>query len=92
MKLAVGRLVAELGRAGYSPRQRGDGRWTALCPTHADGTPSLCIAQGQKGAVLKCMAGCRTEDILDALGLSWTDLFDEPCVARRRHARRRSWR
>jgi len=53
------------------------GYWVALCPVHNDSTASLSIAQGDSGAVLKCHAGCETKDILDKLGLSWGDTFDE---------------
>ena len=50
--------------------------WTALCPAHDDRNPSLSIAQGQEGRILmKCFAGCATEDVVSALGLRMSDLF-----------------
>jgi putative DNA primase/helicase len=56
------------------------------CPAHDDRTPSLTVSQGEDGRVLvKCHAGCETEDVVTALGLTMTDLFEpknEP-VARR---------
>ena len=52
------------------------GRYVALCPAHDDRSPSLSIASGRDGRVLiKCHAGCRPEEILSALSLSWSDLF-----------------
>jgi putative DNA primase/helicase len=39
----------------------------------------LKIAEGDRGAVLTCHAGCRTEDVVSALGLKMIDLFaDQP--------------
>jgi len=37
------------------------------CPAHADSTPSLSIAQGRKGPIFKCHAGCEFRDIMRAL-------------------------
>lgn len=53
-----------------------DGRgWKALCPAHADQKPSLKIDEGQDGKVLlKCFAGCATEDVVKAIGLKMSDL------------------
>jgi 5S rRNA maturation endonuclease (ribonuclease M5) len=49
-----------------------------LCPAHDDHRPSLSVAEGDDGRVLlKCHAGCVPEDIVAALGLSMSDLFDE---------------
>lgn len=50
-------------------------RWMALCPAHNDRRPSLQITQGQGGVLLRCWAGCPTEAVLNALNLSWSDLF-----------------
>jgi hypothetical protein len=52
------------------------GRWLTRCPAHDDRSPSLAISVGRDGRVLlRCWAGCRTSDILAALGLSWNALF-----------------
>lgn len=37
------------------------------CPAHKDDSPSLSIAQGRKGPVFKCWAGCDFKDIMAAL-------------------------
>lgn len=54
------------------------GRWMGHCPAHQDRSPSLSIRQGDKGALVCCMAGCRTEAVLQALGLRLRDLFHGP--------------
>jgi putative DNA primase/helicase len=56
-------------------RSSGDG-WTALCPSHADKTPSLSISESEDGKVLiHCHGGCQTEDVLSSVGLSMSDLM-----------------
>ena len=54
---------------------RASGGWMAKCPCHNDKKASLCISEGEKGIVLKCMAGCETRDIVERLGLTMGDLF-----------------
>ncbi|WP_432020970.1 DUF3987 domain-containing protein [Streptomyces sp. 1222.5] len=55
------------------------GRGTAWqCVAHEDRAPSLSVTNGNKGVLINCHAGCATEDVLSALGLSMADLFDEP--------------
>jgi putative DNA primase/helicase len=50
--------------------------WDALCPAHDDRRPSLGLAVGDGGKVLvKCRAGCTTEAVLSAIGLTLADLF-----------------
>jgi hypothetical protein len=50
--------------------------WTARCPAHEDRRASLSISEGDDGRILlKCFAGCPTEDIVEALSLSLSDLF-----------------
>ncbi len=58
-------------------RQNGAG-WTALCPAHPDRNPSLSLSQGDKGALVKCFAGCETHAVLAAVGRTMADLFDRP--------------
>ncbi len=60
-----------------------NGQYSARCPAHDDRKASLCISQGKEGRVLiKCQAGCSTEHVVKALGLSMTDLFEEKPKAR----------
>jgi AAA domain len=52
--------------------------WRACCPAHADSEPSLSIGLGEQGQVLlKCFAGCSLERIVEAMGLTVTDLFPD---------------
>ena len=49
------------------------GRWhgsyaMCVCPAHADRTPSLSVRQGERGILVHCFAGCRSEDVLRAIG------------------------
>jgi hypothetical protein len=47
----------------------------ALCPAHGDRSPSLSVGAGRAGRILlRCNAGCPTESILSAVGLSWSNL------------------
>ncbi len=46
------------------------------CPAHPDRSPSLSIRRGADRWLLHCHAGCSTEAILAAWGLTWRDLFD----------------
>ena len=56
----------------------GHGQWTAKCPAHDDRQASLSVSVGEGGrGLLKCHAGCSTEDICTALGLTLKDLFSE---------------
>jgi putative DNA primase/helicase len=47
---------------------------TIECPVH--GGVSLTITDSGDKAVIACGAGCETEDVLDAVGLTWSDLFE----------------
>lgn len=52
---------------------------SARCPAHDDSVSSLMVNEGRDGGVvLKCHAGCRTSDILRALGLSYKDVMGAP--------------
>jgi hypothetical protein len=62
-----------------SPKQSGLWRWMCKCPSHDDGGPSLSIRELEDGRVLiHCFAGCGADDVLAALGLRMSDLFDKP--------------
>lgn len=56
-------------------KRSGDG-WKAKCPVHDDRDPSLSIREGSDGrALIKCHAGCQTNDVLAGIGLKPRDLF-----------------
>ena len=58
----------------HGSRTRDQRTWT--CPAHDDRDPSLSVSRGEKGAVLRCHAGCETSEIVKTLGLEMHDLFD----------------
>jgi putative DNA primase/helicase len=47
------------------------------CPAHDDGRASLGVRAAKDRALLKCQAGCPTEDVVAALGMGMKDLFDD---------------
>jgi hypothetical protein len=54
------------------------GGFKAKCPAHDDGHASLSIGSGDDGRVLlKCFAGCSTDDICRAMNVKAADLFPE---------------
>ena len=56
-------------------RSRGTNRWQARCPAHEDRNPSLAIAEGERGLLVKCWAGCTLDEITRSLGLTVSELF-----------------
>ncbi len=48
-----------------------------ICPAHKDNQASLTITEGSVSALFCCHAGCKTEDVLQAVGLKMSDLFYE---------------
>lgn len=50
---------------------------TAKCPAHEDNKNSLSITEKDNKILLHCHAGCKTEDICAALGLTVKDLFTD---------------
>lgn len=70
-------------------RKMGTG-WQTNCPAHEDRTPSLSIGVADDGRILvKCHAGCRTEDVLAAVRLTMRDLMPDDTVNDDRFAARR---
>ncbi len=59
-------------------RQSGPGKWRARCPAHDGKSLSLAIADADGRVLIKCFAGCDTEAVLGALGLTFGDLYDRP--------------
>ena len=54
------------------------GQYMAKCPVHGDRKASLSVGVGNDGRILiKCQAGCATEDVVEAMGLTMKDLFVE---------------
>ncbi|WP_347246397.1 AAA family ATPase, partial [Thermogutta sp.] len=70
-------VLDALERAGSRGTMTARGtRWQYQCPAHEDRKPSLSVTRNQDGTVLlHCHAGCSTEAVLAALGLTVKDLF-----------------
>jgi hypothetical protein len=49
--------------------------YECCCPNHDDHRRSLCVADGDKGVLLDCKAGCKTEAVCAARGVKIADLF-----------------
>jgi putative DNA primase/helicase len=61
--------------AGVS--EQTDGGYLAVCPAHGDSRPSLRVWRGDDNKVrITCRAGCNTRDVIEAVDLTWGDLFD----------------
>ena len=61
-------------------KETGYGKYVARCPAHDDRSPSLAIRDCDDGRILlHCFAGCETEDVLSAIGLTFSDVMPE-CI------------
>ncbi|QDU84016.1 hypothetical protein Pla163_11170 [Planctomycetes bacterium Pla163] len=68
-------VLVALERAGSRGRQVRNG-WQYQCPAHDDARPSLHIRESDNGSVLlHDFAGCSTEAVVAALGLTMGSLF-----------------
>ena len=57
-------------------KRTGPGTWSARCPAHDDRGPSLAISDKEDGLVLvHCFAECDVQDVLGAVGLTFSDLY-----------------
>ncbi|KXF51064.1 hypothetical protein AXA44_15460 [Rhodococcus sp. SC4] len=65
----------------------GNGR-KAQCPAHDDRHPSLSVSPATQfdGVVVKCQAGCDTDDVLAAIGMTTADLYDNPLHSNGSHS------
>lgn len=52
------------------------------CPAHDDHTPSMSVAMGKEGILVKCFAGCTVEAICGAMGITPRDLFPDRADAK----------
>lgn len=75
--------IDEVIRHFESPKPNGANSYMVRCPCHDDSTQSLSITEKDNKILLNCFAGCRTQDILWAVGLQERDLFNTAGVADR---------
>jgi hypothetical protein len=70
-------MVQDLLHRLQGVKRQGSG-WQAKCPAHEDRKASLSLAEGKSGGiVLHCHAGCATENVVEAMGLTMADLAPE---------------
>lgn len=60
---------------GYKAKKNSSG-WLVNCNAHQDNSPSLQMSGSSDKILLKCFAGCSTEDIVYSVGLKVSDLFE----------------
>lgn len=60
-------------------KQTGAGKYLACCPAHEDKSPSLALKELDDGRILiHCFGGCSPVQIMESIGLTLSDLFEEP--------------
>jgi len=70
-------VLERLEEAGLEGQATYTGGYTFQCPAHEDNRASLSVAEGDDGrALVYCFAGCKTEEVIKALGLTWAELFN----------------
>jgi len=67
-------FIARLDKA----KRTGDSSWQAKCPAHNDTNASLSVKEDRGKILVKCFAGCLTDEICRAVGVEVKDLFAEP--------------
>lgn len=83
---AIDNLLAHLDKV----KRTGPGTWTSRCPAHDDRGPSLAVRELDDGRTLvHCFAGCSVDEVLQAVGLTFSDLYppralDHPAKPERR--------
>jgi hypothetical protein len=75
---AYDRFIGRVRDNGKLVRERGSGQASAQCPAHDDRDPSLSIRRIEGQTLVYCHAGCDSRDVLGALGMTMSDLFDNP--------------
>jgi P4 family phage/plasmid primase-like protien len=78
MNTAFERIRSALEGSGAQIRHSADKKFTAQCPAHDDGSPSLSVSGIEGQALIHCFGGCATEDVLASLNMAKRDLFDNP--------------
>jgi AAA domain len=75
--VAYQRVLDTLRHHNHKVRESG-GKAKAQCPAHDDSDPSLSIRSVEGQALIYCWGGCNTSDVLAALSLTMSDLYDNP--------------
>jgi P4 family phage/plasmid primase-like protien len=61
----------------HGVKRRSDTEWDARCPGHDDNKPSLGVRIEGTKILLHCLAGCKPEAIVEAIGWRMSDLFTD---------------
>lgn len=72
-----GAIINTLTSHGSRIRRLNPGSVVAQCPAHDDREPSMTVTVGEKAVLIHCHAGCQPADILDVLGLHYSDLWPD---------------
>ena len=74
----IQKLLSRMDRVQQIPAKKHAQSFSALCPSHSDKNPSLCIDVTHDGRILLyCRAGCGAAEVMAAVGLSLSDLFPD---------------
>lgn len=76
MSEAFDRVRDGLASYGASFRDTRQNHFMATCPAHEDRNPSLGVDDKGDRIMVRCYAGCHTDDVMTAIGLELKDLFD----------------
>ena len=71
-------LVDAISASGRKVKQTGQDKYLCQCPGHDDVRPSLSVMRGRGQALTYCFAGCTVDAIAAAVGLTVSDMFDDP--------------
>ena len=71
MPLTASDIARLLGKA----KRNTNGSYQVCCPAHEDEKPSLSIADGDKGVILYCHAGCSFEEICGKIDVQPSELM-----------------
>lgn len=72
--MSVDSLLSRLERV----KKTGPTRWRACCPAHGSKNQTLAIDEKPDGRLMvRCHAECATEDVLAAVGLTFSELYPE---------------
>jgi DNA primase len=67
-------LTEEFVEKAGGGRQSG-GQWQVKCPAHDDHVASLSVTENRDRFFFYCHAGCSGQDVIDAMGLEWYDVW-----------------
>lgn len=70
--------------------KKGHNDFFGRCPAHNDHNPSLHVGVGRQGQVLiKCFAGCNRQDVLNVLGMKFSDLYPDELEGKRQQKKQK---